>query len=131
MKISTGVRCRACPLDVTVAGAVVSHTTKTLRVVALTSKAENIAAGEGVKKTLFVCAILLFIAPENIWVSMKVPEDNQGAMALVENPLSSARSKHTDVRYHFIREQKACRRTVPLHFGAVKVWQSHRKVRLG
>ena len=31
-------------------------------------------------------------------------EDNEGAKALAENPLSSERSKHIDVRYHFIRE---------------------------
>ena len=31
-------------------------------------------------------------------------EDNQGAIALAENPISSARSKHIDVRFHFVRE---------------------------
>ncbi|CAB1110388.1 unnamed protein product [Ectocarpus sp. CCAP 1310/34] len=33
-----------------------------------------------------------------------VREDNEGALALVQNPFSSARSKHIDVRFHFIRE---------------------------
>ncbi|CAB1109760.1 unnamed protein product [Ectocarpus sp. CCAP 1310/34] len=32
-----------------------------------------------------------------------VLEDNQGAIALVQNPLSSGRTKHIDVRFHFIR----------------------------
>ena len=32
--------------------------------------------------------------------SIKVLEDNQGAKALTENPLSSARSKRIDVRFH-------------------------------
>ena len=31
-------------------------------------------------------------------------EDNEGAKALAENPLSSGRSKHIDVRWHFIRD---------------------------
>ena len=31
-------------------------------------------------------------------------EDNDGAKAMAENPLSSGRSKHVDVRLHFIRE---------------------------
>ena len=31
-------------------------------------------------------------------------EDNQGAIALAENPLRSARSKHIDARFHFVRE---------------------------
>ena len=29
--------------------------------------------------------------------------DNQGALALAKNPVSHQRSKHIDVRYHFIR----------------------------
>ena len=35
---------------------------------------------------------------------VRVFEDNQGTIALAENPLSSARSKHIDVRFHFVRE---------------------------
>ena len=31
-------------------------------------------------------------------------EDDQEAIALAENSLSSARSKHIDVRFHFVRE---------------------------
>ena len=32
--------------------------------------------------------------------------DNQSAMRLVKNPEFRRRSKHIDVRYHFIREQQ-------------------------
>jgi hypothetical protein len=32
-------------------------------------------------------------------------EDNQGAIALANNPIHHARTKHIDVKYHFIREQ--------------------------
>ena len=49
-------------------------------------------------------AVLSFIAPETSGATIKVLVDNQGAKALIENPLSSARSKHIDVRYHFIRD---------------------------
>ena len=92
-------------IAVTLGGTVVSHTSKTQRVVSLsTSEAEYIAAGEGVKEASFVRAVLSFIAPETSGASIKVLEDNQGAKALIENPLSSARSKHIDVRYHFIRD---------------------------
>ena len=88
-----------------------SHTSKTQRVVSLsTSEAEYIAAGEGVKEALFVRAVLSFIAPETSGASIKVLEDNQGAKALIENPLSSARSKHIDVRYHFIRDLNRTRK---------------------
>ena len=43
-----------------------------------------------------VCAVLYFIVPETSGASIKVFEDNQGAKALIENPLSSARSKHIE-----------------------------------
>ena len=34
---------------------------------------------------------------------IEVLEDNEGAIVLAENPLSSCRSKHIDVRHHFLR----------------------------
>ena len=83
----------------------VSHASKTQHVVSLsTSEAEYIAAADGVKEALFVRAVLNFIAPETSGTIIKVLEDNQEAKALIENPLSSARSKHIDVRFHFIRD---------------------------
>ena len=45
-----------------------------------------------------------FTAPETGGASIKVLEDNQETKALIENPLGSARSKHIDVRFHYIRE---------------------------
>ena len=81
-------------------GTVVSHASKTQHVVSLsTSEEEYIAAADEVKEALFVCAVLSFIAPETSGTSIKVPEDNQGAKALIEKPLSSARSKHINVRF--------------------------------
>ena len=49
-------------------------------------------------------AVLSLIAPETCGASIKVLEDNQGTKALIENSLSSVRSKHIDVRFHFVRE---------------------------
>ena len=45
-----------------------------------------------------------FICPELSGPCVRVFEDNQGAIALAENPLSSARSQHIDVRFHFVGE---------------------------
>ena len=57
------------------------------------------------KEALFVRAVLSFIAPETCGASIKVLEDNQGTKTLmIENPLSSTRSKHIDVHFHFMRE---------------------------
>ncbi|CAB1105836.1 unnamed protein product [Ectocarpus sp. CCAP 1310/34] len=71
-------------LATTVGGTVVSHGSKTQRIVSLSStKAEYIAAEEGVKEALFVRAVLSFVAPETSGSSIEVLEDNQGAIALV------------------------------------------------
>ena len=45
-----------------------------------------------------------FFCPALTGSCVRVFEDNQGAIALAENPLTSARSKHIDVRLHFVRE---------------------------
>ena len=92
-------------IEVTLGGTVESHESKTQRVVSLsTSEAEYIAAGDGVKEALFVRAVLPSITPETSGANIKVLEDNQGAKALIENPVSSARSKHIDARFQFIRD---------------------------
>ena len=57
----------------------------------------------GVKNALFSRAILEFVEPKLCGMVFKVFEDNEGAKAVTENPLSSARTKHVDVRYHFLR----------------------------
>ena len=36
--------------------------------------------------------------------STRMLEDNIGCMALATNPMTTGKSKHIDVRYHFIRE---------------------------
>ena len=37
--------------------------------------------------------------------ALKVFEDNQGAIALSKNPEFHKRTKHIDIRYHFVRER--------------------------
>jgi hypothetical protein len=34
-----------------------------------------------------------------------IKSDNQAAISLIQNPITSARSKHIDVIYHFTRER--------------------------
>ena len=58
----------------------------------------------GVKNALFSRAVLEFGQPQLYGMVFKVFEDNEGAKALAGNPLSSARTKHIGVRYHFLRE---------------------------
>ena len=59
--------------------------------------------GDGVKEALFVNGMLQFLRPSVEPRKIEVLEDNEGAIALAENPLSSCRSKHIDVRQHFLR----------------------------
>ena len=33
-----------------------------------------------------------------------IKEDNQGAIAIANNPIVHTRTKHIDIRYHYIRE---------------------------
>ena len=55
-------------------------------------------------ETLFTGAVLSVICFELSGSCVRVFEDNQGGIALAENPLSSARGKHIDVRFNFVRE---------------------------
>ena len=92
-------------IGVAIGGTIVNGIIKTQRVPAQsTAEAEYLAAAEGVKEALYVRSVLSFVAPETNGAKIRVLEDNEGALALVQNPFSSARSKHIDVRYHFIRE---------------------------
>ena len=93
-------------IGVALGGTVLSHASETQHVVLLSaSETDCIAAGDRVKEALFLRAVLSFIALETSGTSSKVLENNQGAKALIENPLlSSARSKHIDVRFHFNRD---------------------------
>ena len=92
-------------IAVTLGGTAVSRARKKQDVVSLsTSESKYIAAGDGIKEAMFVRAVLSFMAPETSGASIKVLEDHHGAKALIENSLSSARSKYVDVRFHFIRD---------------------------
>ncbi|CAB1109283.1 unnamed protein product [Ectocarpus sp. CCAP 1310/34] len=59
--------------------------------------------GDGVKEALFVNGMLQFLRPSAKTRKIDVVEDNERAIALAENPLSSSWSKHIDVRHHFLR----------------------------
>ena len=58
----------------------------------------------GVKELLWTFQTLLTIG-----ISVRLPivvmEDNQTCMQIADNPVSQRRTRHMDVRYHFIRDQ--------------------------
>jgi Reverse transcriptase (RNA-dependent DNA polymerase) len=86
-------------------GAVVSVGSKLQATVALSStEAEYMALCAATQDVVYMRRLL-----EELGVKQKgstiIFEDNQGCIALAENPVHHQRTKHIDVRYHFIRER--------------------------
>jgi len=88
----------------TLAGSAVSWSSKLQRTVAQSScEAEYMAAGEATKEAKWLTQLL-----SDLGHSMTSPtiifSDNQGAIDLSRNPGHHHRTKHIDIRHHFIRE---------------------------
>jgi transposase InsO family protein len=89
----------------TIAGGAVTWQAQRQKSVALsTVEAEYMAACQAAKDAVWLRAFLIGLglnatAPTNIFC------DSQGAIALAKNPEHHQRSKHIDLRYHFVREQ--------------------------
>ena len=91
-----------------VAGMIVAWFSRTQKCITLsTSEAEYVGMGDGVKEALFVNGSLVFLRPSDKIGKIQVLEDNEGAIALAENPLSSGNNKQTDIRHHFLRSLTA------------------------
>ena len=59
---------------------------------------------QAVKEVLWLRTLFLEVgAPNHAAEISKIYSDNQGAIALANNPGFHARSKHIDIQYHFIR----------------------------
>ena len=57
----------------------------------------------GAKTALAIKSVLDFVQPQLSGSAISMYEDNAGTKALAENPQGSHRSKHIDVRFHFLR----------------------------
>jgi len=70
------------------------------------SEAEFVAISEAVKEILFLLQLLKTMnIPVETPVTLRV--DNMGAIFMSENASSGVRTRHVDMRYHFVREQVA------------------------
>ena len=89
----------------TVCGAVISWASKKQSVVALSStKAEYIAASLASQEAVWLGSLLgdiSFVQKE----PTVIKEDNQGTIALSKNPKYHLRTKHIDIKCHFIRDK--------------------------
>ena len=69
----------------------------------LSTEAEYYAMTHAFKEALWLCTfltVLKFPVPQ----PFPIPSDNQAACSLSHSPAISARSKHIDIRHHFIRD---------------------------
>jgi hypothetical protein len=85
-------------------GAAFSWESRKQRTVALSStEAEYMALSDASKEAVFLIGYLKELGFQSL-ANVVVFNDNQGAGKLTENSVYHARSKHIDVRYHFIRD---------------------------
>ena len=85
-----------------------------------TCEAEYVALCVASKKALFVRAGLVFLQPELTGMRIDIFGDNKGAKAIAYNPSSASRSKHIDVKLHFIRGLIRAREVRVLHVGTAE-----------
>ena len=86
-------------------GALISWRSCKQRSVALsTCEAEYIALTEAVKEAKFLRQLFADMTG-NDQQNVVIHDDNQGAIKLAYNPVFHQRSKHIDIRYHFIRDE--------------------------
>lgn len=94
----------------TFAGTAISWKSKRQTTVALSScEAEYIAESEAAKEAIWLQRLLCRLRVDRSQSSVPEPVtilgDNRGALALAKNPMYHARTKHVDIRYHFVREK--------------------------
>jgi hypothetical protein len=89
----------------TLAGAAISWSSKRQPTVALSStEAEYMSACSAAQETVYLRALLKDLGhPQN--GPTVLHQDNQGAIAIGSDFISNRRTKHIDIKYHFIREK--------------------------
>jgi hypothetical protein len=91
----------------TLAGGAISWSSRLQQTVAAsTAEAEYMAAAAAVKEALWLRKLLIDLGQFS-GKALQLWCDNQAALKLLKHPISSVRSKHIDVIYHFARERVA------------------------
>ena len=86
-------------------GTAISWYSKTLKVIALSSQdAEYMALSDGSREIIFIRQLL-----NELGMELKSPTeiygDNNGSLAVSNNPAAHQKTKHIRIRYHFIRQE--------------------------
>ena len=85
-------------------GAAISWSSKKQTTVSLSStEAEYVAAARAAQEAMWIHTFLSEIG-HPLKEPIKFYVDNQSAIKLVENPVAHDRTKHIDIKYHFIRD---------------------------
>ena len=86
-------------------GPLISWRSKNQPIVSLSScEAEYVAMTSAIQEAKFLKMLMLDMNFDHVQ-PVKLFADNQGTIALAKNPVHHQRTKHIDIRYHFIREE--------------------------
>ena len=85
-------------------GGAVSWISQKQATVALsTAEAENVALGSATQETIWLRRLMTDLRVSQVKPTV-IREDNQGAIAMAKNPVGHKRTKHIDIKHHFVRE---------------------------
>ena len=84
-------------------GPVSWHSKKQATVAMSTTEAEYIALSSVIQEAVWLRRLLHDVGVKETGPTM-IAEDNQGTIALTKNPVSHSRTKHIDMRHHYICE---------------------------
>ena len=85
-------------------GAICWLSQKQSTVAVCTAESEYIALSSAAQEAVWLRRLLMDLR-EDCTQPLTIMEDNQGAIAMTSNPVQHTRTKHIDIRYHFVREQ--------------------------
>jgi hypothetical protein len=86
-------------------GTIITWSSKRQATVALSScEAEYIAETEAAKEAIWLRRLLVSLGHTGP-ATVRILGDNRGALALAKNPEYYSRTKHIDIRYHFVRQK--------------------------
>ena len=89
-----------------IGGAPVSWCSRKQCAVALSStEAEYISMSEAAKEAIWLSKVWSHLRKGTVCTPVQIQVDNQGAICVAKNTTSSRRTKHIDIRYHFVRDQ--------------------------
>jgi hypothetical protein len=80
-----------------------------------TVEAEYLGLGEAIKEVLWIPQHMLYLNSEKVVMPVPVYEDNVGCIKLTNNPVFHHRTKHIEVRHHFLREHTKPERVDVVH----------------